>query len=87
MFDPWTDKFSWRRKWQFTLVFLGFPGGSDSKESPCNVGDLGSIPGMERYPGEGNGNPLQYPCLENPYGQKSLGSYSPWGPKEKDTTG
>ena len=67
--------------------YQGFPGGSDSKESPCNVGDLGSIPGMERYPGEGNGNPLQYPCLENPYGQKSLGSYSPWGPKEKDTTG
>ena len=40
-------------------------GGSDSKASACNVGDLGSIPGSGRYPGEGNGNPLQYCCLEN----------------------
>ena len=44
---------------------LGSPGGSDSKESTCNVGDLGSIPGLERSPGEGNGYPLQYSCLEN----------------------
>ena len=44
----------------------GFPGGSDSKESACNVGDLGSVPGLGRYRGEGNGNPLQYSCLENP---------------------
>ena len=43
-----------------------FPGGSDGKMSACNVGDLGSIPGSGRSPGEGNGNPLQYPCLENP---------------------
>ena len=43
-----------------------FPGGSDGKESACNVGDLGSIPGTGRSPGEGNGNPLQYSCLENP---------------------
>ena len=42
-----------------------FPGGSDFKESVCNAGDLGSIPGSERAPGEGNGNPLQYSCLEN----------------------
>ena len=39
---------------------------SDGKESACNAGDLGSIPGSERSPGEGNGNPLQYSCLENP---------------------
>ena len=45
---------------------LGFPGGSDSKASACNVGDPGLIPGLGRSPGEGNGNPLQYPCLENP---------------------
>ena len=45
---------------------LGFPDGSDSKESACNVGDPGSIPGLERFPGEGNGNPFQYSCLENP---------------------
>ena len=44
---------------------MGFPGGSDGKVSACNVGDLGSIPGLERPPGEGNGNPLQYSCLEN----------------------
>ena len=43
----------------------GFPGGSDGKASACNAGDLGSIPGWERSPGEGNGNPLQYFCLEN----------------------
>ena len=43
-----------------TAVFLGFPGGSDSKESACNVGDLGSIPGLGRFPGGGHGNPLQY---------------------------
>ena len=44
----------------------GFPGGSGSKASACNSGDLGSIPGLGRSPGEGNGNPLQYSCLENP---------------------
>ena len=44
---------------------MGFPGGSDGKESACNAGDLGSVPGSGRSPGEGNGNPLQYSCLEN----------------------
>ena len=44
---------------------LGFPGGSDGKESACHAEDLGSIPGSSRSPGEGNGNPLQYSCLEN----------------------
>ena len=44
----------------------GFPDGSDSEESACNVGDLGSIPGLGRFLGEGYGNPLQYSCLENP---------------------
>ena len=43
-----------------------FPGGKDGKVSACNVGDLGSIPGSGRSPGKGNGNPLQYSCLENP---------------------
>ena len=47
------------------LKFWGFPGGSDSKESTCNVGDLGSIPGLGRSPGEGHGNPLQCSGLEN----------------------
>ena len=45
---------------------LGFPCGSDSNESACNMGDPGLIPGLGRSPGEGNGNPLQYSCLENP---------------------
>ena len=44
----------------------GFPGGSDGKASACNAGDLGSIPGLGRSLGEGNGSPLQYSCLENP---------------------
>ena len=44
----------------------GFPGGSDGKESAYNVGDSGSIPGLGRSPGDGNGNQLQYSCLENP---------------------
>ena len=46
-------------------LVAGFPGGSDGKESACNVGDLGSIPGFGRSPGERNGYPLQYSCLEN----------------------
>ena len=46
-------------------LHLGFPGGSDNKESACNVGDLCSIPGLGRSPGGGHGNPLQYSCLEN----------------------
>ena len=45
---------------------LGFLGGPDSKESACNAGDLGLIPGLGRFPEEGNGNPLQYSCLDNP---------------------
>ena len=48
------------------LKYMDFPGGSDGKASVYNAGDLGSIPGLERSPGEGNGNPLQYYCLENP---------------------
>ena len=57
---------------------MGFPGGSDGKESTCNVGDLGLIPGLERSPGRGHGSPLQYSCLENPHGQRSLVGYGPW---------
>ena len=64
---------------------MGFPGGSDGKESTCNVGDLGSILGLGRSPGEGHGNPLQYSCLEKPHAQRSLASYSPWICKELDT--
>ena len=49
----------------YILSVWGFPGGSDGKEPACNSGDPGSIPGSGRSPGEGNGNPLQYSCLEN----------------------
>ena len=48
------------------MVLLGFPGGSDGKESACNAGDPGSIPGVGRFPGEGKGDPLQYSYLQNP---------------------
>ena len=49
----------------------GFPGGSDGKESACNAGDTGSIPGSGRSPEEGNGNPLQYSCLEKSHEQRT----------------
>ena len=48
------------------VIYREFPGGSDGKESACYAGDLGSIPGLGRSPGEGNGYPLQYSCLDNP---------------------
>ena len=50
--------------WNLMRVFI-FPGGSDGKVAACNSADLGSIPGLGRFSGEGNGNPLQYSCLEN----------------------
>ena len=68
------------------LGSLGFPGGSDGKESACSAGDLGLIPELGRSSGEGHGNPLQYSCLENPHGQRSLAGYSPRGLKEADMT-
>ena len=55
------------------LVFLGFPGGSAGKESACIVGDLGSIPGLWRFPGEWKGYPLQYSGLKNSMGSQSIG--------------
>ena len=62
------------------------PGSSNSKESTCSVGDLGSIPGLGGSPEGGHGNPHQYSCLENPHGRRSLVSYSPWARKESDMT-
>ena len=61
---------------------LGFPDSSAGKESTCNVGDLGSIPGLGRSPGEGKGYPLQYSGLEN--SMDSL--WGPWSHKESDMT-
>ena len=66
--------------------FLGFPGGSEGKESTCNMGDLGLIPGLGRFPGGGHGNPLHYSSLENPHLQRSLAGFSPKGRKQLDTT-
>ena len=58
---------------------MSFPGGSVVKNSPANAGDAGSIPGSRRSLGEGNGNPVQYSCIEKPHGQGSLAGYSPRG--------
>ena len=63
----------------YSYVNGGFPGSSDGKESACNAGDLGLIPGLGRSPGEGSGNTLQYSCLENSMDR-------PWGRKELDMT-
>ena len=66
------------------ILTLNFPTGSAVKNLP--EGDLGSVPGLGRSPGGGHGNPLQYSCLENPHGQRSLVGYSPWGHKELNMT-
>ena len=62
----------------------GFSGGSEGKESACNVGDLGSNPGLGKSLGGGHGNPFQYSCLEYPHEQRNLLGYSPWGRKESN---
>ena len=67
-------------------VVLGFPGGSVAKNLPANAGDSGWIPRLRQSPEEGNSNPLQYFCLENPVDGRSLGGCSPWGREESDTT-
>ena len=72
---------TWLSDWaELNWVYIeSFPGGSDSKESSCNVGGLSLILGSGRPPGGGHGNPLLYSCPENPHGQRSLVGYSPWG--------
>ena len=85
--SPWVHK-----EWDVTKhstakhknCIHSFAGSSAGKESTCNVGDLGSIPGLGRSPGEGIGCPLQYSHLENPHGQRSLVGYSPRSRKESD---
>ena len=64
---------------------LGFLGGSDSKESACNLGDSSSIPGSGRSSGEGNGYPLQYSCLENSMNRGGWQAIVHGGHKESDT--
>ena len=85
-FNSWVRKVPWKRDRLPTPVFLGFPAGSDGKESACNAGDLGSAPGVGRSPGGRHGNPVQHSCLENPHGWRNLAGYSPWGHKESDMT-
>ena len=82
------------KSWATNMIFLllvhdfspSFPSGSVGKESTCNVGDLSSKPGLGISPGGGHGNPLQYSCLENPHGPRSLVGYSPWDHKDLDMT-
>ena len=69
----------------YAVPSLDFPGGSDSKEPVYNAGDLGSIPGSGRSPGEGNGDPLQYSCLENYIGRGAW-QITVHGVTESDTT-
>ena len=64
---------------------MGLPGGPVVKNLPANAGDAGSIPGLGKSPGEGNGNPLQYSCLENPMDRAAWWA-SPWGRKELEMT-
>ena len=79
-------KVSWRRDKLPTPIVIGFPGGSDGKESAYNAGGLGSIPGLGRSPGGGHGNPHKYSYLESPHGQRSLAGYSPRSRKKLDAT-
>ena len=65
---------------------MGFPGGSVVKNLPANAGDMGLIPGSGRSPGEGNGNPLQYSCLENPMDRGAWWATVHGVTKESDTT-
>jgi len=79
--DVWKKK-TWCTQWN--IVYMNcFTSGSDGKASACNVGEQSLIPELERSPGEGNGNPLQYTCLEN---LRDRGGYIPWGHKESDMT-
>ena len=86
-FDSWVGKIPWWRDRLPTPVFGGFCVGSVGKESACNAGsNLDLISRLGTCPGGGHGDPHQYSCLENPYGQSSLAGCSPRGGKESDTT-
>ena len=77
---PWTVHGVPKSRTQLSDFHFHFPRWLSGKESTCNAGDVDSIPGSGRSPGEGNGNPFQYSYLENPK-QKSLEGYNPWGGK------
>ena len=83
---PWTKSIGSQRvghDWVTFTFTLGFPHTSVGEESTCSAGDPDSTPGWGRSPGEENGNPLQYSCLENPIDKRSLAGYSPWGHKSR----
>ena len=77
---------NWLTFWNLFALRWGCPGSSDGKESACNTGGLGLIPGLGRSPGEGNSYPLPVFLYGEFHGQRSVVDYSPWGPKESDTT-
>ena len=79
-FNSWVGKIPWRRDGLPTPVFLGFPGGSDGKESACNEEHLGSIPWRRAW------QPTPVFLPRESHGQRSLAGYSPWGCKESDMT-
>ena len=84
VYSPWGHKVGHNLAHTASLVMLVV------KNLPADaryIRDVDLIPGLGRFPGGGHGNPLQYSGLENPYGQKSLAGYSPWGHKELDLTG
>ena len=70
-----TGDFHVKQEMQINLAGGGFPGGSNGKESACNAGNPGFIPGWGRFPGEENGNPVQYSCLMNSMDKRSLVGY------------
>ena len=70
----------------YPICVSGFPGSSEGKESDCNAGDQGAIPGLGRSPGEGNGKPTPVFLPGESHGQRRLMGYSPWGHKSSDTT-
>ena len=88
LFDSWVRKIPWRRDRLSIPVFLGFPGGSHGKESACNAGDLGLIPGLGipwRIPWRRAWQPTPVFLPGEFHGQRSLVGYSSWGHKESDT--
>ena len=81
-----TNKTKQNQKHLYTFL-MGLPQWLSGKESTCNAGDAGSIPGLGRFPGGGNDNPFQYSCLQNPMDRGVWwATYSPWGRKESDMT-
>ena len=85
-FPSISNQLYWFAIWSWIFIIGGFPGSSAGNKSTCNAGDSGLILGSGRSPGGGHGNPLQYSCLANSHGQRSLVGYSSWGCKELDMT-